>query len=323
MYSVFCFLWSTCRRKFVYGCCPGGALSNVLCYVFKADITLSIAMTTCSSLVSVGMLPLNCFIYIKLAGKVSLNYDWFGMIITTVIVILGTLSGLFISTKYPQYSHRMERFARVNMWIIIIGTIAVNNLSGGGLFRKTYPGAVYVVSILPSIFGCAYAIGVTTLLGLPKPARLAVAVECGLQNQILALSILTLTIKDSEARAEAYSIPILYAAFSLVFCLGVMGFFLRRGWTESKPGTTIIALIMTRLQQRKHPTEEIEKQSLNEGDNIENQITPEKSPTGDVVLRTEVELQSTTSIDKFSPASGPQEAKDTVHSDLDVQEQND
>ena len=48
------------------GCCPGGALSNIVCYLFMQDITLSIAMTTFSSLLALAFVPLNLYIYLEL-----------------------------------------------------------------------------------------------------------------------------------------------------------------------------------------------------------------------------------------------------------------
>jgi len=280
------------------GCCPGGALSNVLCYVFQADITLSIAMTTCSSIVSIGMLPLNTFIYIKLAGKVTLNYDWAGMIITTLVVIGGTLSGLFVSVKFPKYTHRLDQMGRIAMWIIIIGTITVNNISGGGLFRTRYRGAVYASAVLPSIFGGTYALIVTTLLDLPKPSRLAVVVECAMQNQILALGILTLTIRSSEARIEAYAIPILYATFSFVLSICVMIFFFYRGWTYSQAKTLLEAIREGRRKRQGGDIEMVKKPESPRlaGETVESHaITGSHLPTdSDIIISSDVELQKET-----------------------------
>lgn len=49
-------------------CSPGGAVSNILCLLFQADLTLSVAMTTCSSLLSMALMPLNLYIYLVLTG---------------------------------------------------------------------------------------------------------------------------------------------------------------------------------------------------------------------------------------------------------------
>jgi predicted Na+-dependent transporter len=50
------------------GCCPGGAMSNILCFFARADLDLSIAMTTASSIGSVVLMPMNIFIYVQMTG---------------------------------------------------------------------------------------------------------------------------------------------------------------------------------------------------------------------------------------------------------------
>ena len=59
------------------GCCPGGALSNIVCYIFMQDITLSMAMTTFSSLLALAFVPLNLYIYLELFSTQvdDLQYD--------------------------------------------------------------------------------------------------------------------------------------------------------------------------------------------------------------------------------------------------------
>ena len=46
---------------------PGGSYSNWWCSTFNADLTLSVAMTTVSSLLAVGLLPANLLLYTYLA----------------------------------------------------------------------------------------------------------------------------------------------------------------------------------------------------------------------------------------------------------------
>ena len=46
------------------GSCPGGVLSNFYAFVVGADLPLSIAMTTCSSLLSFATLTLNGYVWL-------------------------------------------------------------------------------------------------------------------------------------------------------------------------------------------------------------------------------------------------------------------
>merc|ERR1711988_1773703 len=46
----------------VYSCCPGGSLSNVFALMLDGDLTLSLIMTFCSTIMALGMMPLWIFI---------------------------------------------------------------------------------------------------------------------------------------------------------------------------------------------------------------------------------------------------------------------
>ncbi len=41
----------------------------------------------------------------------EMKYDWFGLIVGTLVVIAGTVSGLYISTKHPKVAYRSEKVA--------------------------------------------------------------------------------------------------------------------------------------------------------------------------------------------------------------------
>lgn len=79
-------------------CCPGGAMSNILCWLVQADVTLSVAMTAASSLVACGMLPLNLLIYVERTNLApSADLDFLNIALTAMIVVAGTACGLLIA----------------------------------------------------------------------------------------------------------------------------------------------------------------------------------------------------------------------------------
>ncbi|GAB5566462.1 ileal sodium/bile acid cotransporter [Prionailurus iriomotensis] len=65
----------------IMGCCPGGTASNILAYWVDGDMDLSISMTTCSTLLALGMMPLCLFIYTKMwvdSGTIIIPFDNIG-----------------------------------------------------------------------------------------------------------------------------------------------------------------------------------------------------------------------------------------------------
>lgn len=88
---------------------PGGSYSNWFCSVFNADLALSVTMTAISTILALGMLPLNIFIYSKAASFSSdgvNGLDWQGLGISLVVVVCAITSGLFFSWKFTSKKFR-------------------------------------------------------------------------------------------------------------------------------------------------------------------------------------------------------------------------
>ena len=66
------------------GCCPGGTASNVITYLAKGDVALSIGMTTVSTLLAPFLTPLLTFL---LAGK-SIDVNMVTMFLSIVQVVI-------------------------------------------------------------------------------------------------------------------------------------------------------------------------------------------------------------------------------------------
>lgn len=88
---------------------PGGSYSNWWCSIFNADLGLSVSMTTASTILSIGFLPMNLFIYTYAAynsqesgtGNSVLHSINFGTIFISIAVVIGAIgTGLFCSYKF-------------------------------------------------------------------------------------------------------------------------------------------------------------------------------------------------------------------------------
>jgi len=89
---------------------PGGSYSNWFCSVFNADLALSVTMTAISTILALGMLPLNIFIYSKAASFSSdgvNGLDWQGLGISLVVVVCQSL----LAYSFPGNLHQ-RNFAR-------------------------------------------------------------------------------------------------------------------------------------------------------------------------------------------------------------------
>ena len=79
-------------------CCPGGTASNVVTYLARADVALSVIMTTCTTLAAVILTPLLTKL---LAGRL-VEVDAFGLFLSTLqVVVLPVVAGMAVNRWLP------------------------------------------------------------------------------------------------------------------------------------------------------------------------------------------------------------------------------
>ena len=170
------------------GCCPGGTASNVITYLAKGDLALSVGMTGVSTLLAPFLTPLLTW---ALAGK-SINVDMVSMFLSILwVVILPIVVGLIVKGMWPQFTDKatdyLPAFSSVAIaFIVAIGISATaDRLLAGGLL-------IVVVVMLHNI--CGFGIGYLTgrLLGLQEAKKRAISIEVGMQNSGLASSLATI-----------------------------------------------------------------------------------------------------------------------------------
>ena len=170
------------------GCCPGGTASNVITYLAKGDLALSVGMTGVSTLLAPLLTPLLTW---ALAGK-SVDVDVVGMLLSILwVVILPIIVGLTVKGLWPKLTEKAVDFlpaissiAIAMIVAIIIGANAHKLMAGGML--------IVLVVMLHNICGLSLGYLIGRLLGLAEPKKRAVSIEVGMQNSGLASSLATL-----------------------------------------------------------------------------------------------------------------------------------
>ena len=170
------------------GCCPGGTASNVITYLAKGDLALSVGMTAVSTILAPVLTPLLVWL---LAGEM-VAVDVVGMLLSILwVVILPIALGLLVKRFWPRTTERatgylpaLSTLAICLIVLIVISANAHKLLDGGWI--------ILVVVALHNIcgFGIGYLIG--TVLHLLPAKRRAISIEVGMQNSGLASSLATL-----------------------------------------------------------------------------------------------------------------------------------
>ena len=170
------------------GCCPGGTASNVITYLAKGDLALSVGMTGVSTLLAPFMTPLLTW---ALAGK-SVNVNVVGMLLSILwVVILPIAIGLIAKWIWPKFTEKatdyLPAISSIAISLIVAIIIGANagKLLAGGLM-------IVLVVVLHNLCGlsCGYLIG--RLLKLSEPKKRAISIEVGMQNSGLASSLATI-----------------------------------------------------------------------------------------------------------------------------------
>ncbi|XP_023203547.1 sodium/bile acid cotransporter-like isoform X2 [Xiphophorus maculatus] len=88
----------------ICGCCPGGAMSNILALAIKGDMNLSIVMTSCSTLLALAMMPLLLYLYCHGFSNLQKAVPYVGIITSLVVILIPCGAGILINYYRPQYS---------------------------------------------------------------------------------------------------------------------------------------------------------------------------------------------------------------------------
>ena len=170
------------------GCCPGGTASNVITYLAKGDLALSVGMTGVSTLLAPFLTPLLTW---ALAGK-SVDVDVVGMLLSILwVVILPIAIGLIVKWIWPKFTEKatdyLPAFSSIAIALIVAIIISANadKLLAGGLL-------IIVVVMLHNICGLGLGYLIGCLLGLSVSKKRAISIEVGMQNSGLASSLATI-----------------------------------------------------------------------------------------------------------------------------------
>ncbi|MBC6719643.1 bile acid:sodium symporter family protein [Treponema sp. Marseille-Q4130] len=167
------------------GTCPGGTSSNVMTYLSKGDVPLSVGMTAVSTLFAPLMTPLLTLLY---AGQ-RVDVNAVAMFLSIVKVVLVPIAlGLVCNYFFGKVTREIVRILPLISTLAIIMIIAsVVSANSGRL--KTVGAMVVVVVVLHNLLGYAAGYGVGKLLRLDATKCRALSIEVGMQNSGLATSL--------------------------------------------------------------------------------------------------------------------------------------
>ena len=169
------------------GSCPGGTASNIVTYLAKGDLALSVAMTSTSTLISPILTPL---ITLGLAGQwLSVSAEALFLSIIK-IVLLPVVAGLLTYRYFTTLASKLVPLlplVSVAAIVLIVANVVGINIDQILLTAPT----LFIAVAIHNIVGIGIGYGLARLVQAGVPQRRTVAIEVGMQNSGLAVSLAT------------------------------------------------------------------------------------------------------------------------------------
>lgn len=169
------------------GTCPGGTSSNVMTYLSKGDVALSVGITVVSTLVAPFMTPFLTYLY---AGQ-TVDVNMLAMFLSIIQVVILPIALGFV------FNHYFSKFAESAAELLpLISTLAIVAIVGAVVSANsakimTSGLLILIVVILHNVFGYALGYGAAKLMKMDTTKCRAVSIEVGMQNSGLATSLAT------------------------------------------------------------------------------------------------------------------------------------
>ncbi|MDO8893810.1 MAG: bile acid:sodium symporter family protein [Nitrosomonas sp.] len=165
------------------GCCPGGTASNLVSYIAKADVALSVVMTVCSTLAAVILTPVLTQLF---AGTLVPVDTWMLFKQTLQVVILPVVLGVFLNRWVPQLVQRVMPVAPL-LSVLGVCVICAVVFAANAETILTHGGALILAVAL--LHGGGFLIGYqfARILGCQTQSARTISIEVGMQNSGLAI----------------------------------------------------------------------------------------------------------------------------------------
>ena len=167
------------------GTVPGGTASDVITFLSKGDVALSVSLTAISTVIAPIITPLITLILI--GNQIHFNpVDMFLSIIE--IVIIPIMIGLILNSKFPDFCERLKDYlpalSAIVICLIVAGVIGANKQA-----ILTSSSIIILVIMMQYFLAMMIGFGVGYLAGMDRKRIITVAVELAFQDSGLSTGL--------------------------------------------------------------------------------------------------------------------------------------
>jgi BASS family bile acid:Na+ symporter len=166
-------------------CCPGGTASNVVAYLARANVALSVLMTMCSTFAAILLTPL----LTKWLAGTLVPVDAWGLFLSTVKIVLAPLIGGVALNRYaPRFVKGILPVAPL-VSVLTITLICASIIGGSAEHLKRSGGTLLLAVFLLHVGGFGLGYVFARLLGYGATDCRTVSIEVGMQNSGLGAAL--------------------------------------------------------------------------------------------------------------------------------------
>ena len=175
------------------GCCPGGTSSNVMTFMAKGDVALSVGMTSVSTILAPFLTPLLCSFYVGLYTKAGagtpIEVNALGMFLDIIkIVIIPIAVGLIVNKFWEKFAQSVKDILPLiscTAICLIVGFVIDANSA------KLFANGLLIIVVVILHNCCGYLMGflIGKFVKMPMAKRNAIAIEVGMQNSGMATTL--------------------------------------------------------------------------------------------------------------------------------------
>ena len=175
--------------------CPGGSFSNIMTWLARGNVAVSVSMTAVSSLAATVLTPLNFAFYGWLNPNTreyltQITIEPSSILLLVLLVLaLPLILGMLTGRKFPKLVTRSEKPLRIISLLIFLVFVAIAFSNNFALFIERFSSFFWLV-VAHNLLALSLGYGMGTALKLPVADRRAVTLEVGIQNSGLGLVIL-------------------------------------------------------------------------------------------------------------------------------------
>ncbi|MFO7935194.1 MAG: bile acid:sodium symporter family protein [Bacteroidales bacterium] len=195
--------------------CPGGATSNLITYILRGNVALSISMTAINSLITLVTIPI--IVTLSLNYFIHQEAEIHLPVVETVIkvffiTIVPAYLGTRIRKRKPEFADKLEQPLRIILPLLLLlifaGVVFIDQGTGSATVRDFI--RIFPHALLLNIVAMLAGLLVASLIRLKLVNRFTITIEVGLQNSALAIFVAT-NLLNSRSMAL---VPVVYGSFT-------------------------------------------------------------------------------------------------------------